>query len=233
MKLSFFIFCDKLVLEVIKMLENIEVLCHNCIKFKKEKIIYTDPFQLKNNYNDADLILITHSHYDHFSEKDIQKVKNENTVIGITEDLYDRTLELGFQKENIVIVKPNNTYQILGIEIKTIPAYNTNKQFHPKENNWVGYLLNLQGKVYYVAGDTDITEENKKVSCDVAFVPVGGTYTMNNKEAAQLVNQIKPEIAVPVHYGSIVGEEKDAKLFVQSLNQEIIGKILIKKGEER
>ena len=215
------------------MLDNIEVLCHNCIKFKEEKIIYTDPFQLKNNYNDADLILITHSHYDHFSEEDIQKVKNENTVICITEDLYDRTLELGFQKENIVIVKPHNTYEILGMEIKTIPAYNTNKKFHPKENNWVGYLLNLQGKVYYVAGDTDITEENKQVSCDVAFVPIGGTYTMDSKEATELVNQIKPEIAVPVHYGSVVGEEKDANIFVQSLDKAIMGKILIKKEEKR
>ena len=209
------------------MLENIEVLYHNCIKFKGEKIIYTDPFQLKNNYHDADMILITHSHYDHFSEEDIRKVKDENTIICITEDLYNRTIDLGFQKENVVIMKPNHTYQILGIEIKTIPAYNTNKKFHPKKNNWVEYILNLQGYTYYIAGDTDITEENKKISCDVAFVPVGGTYTMNSQEAADLVNQIKPSIVVPVHYGSIVGEERDAKMFVQSLDKEIVGKILM------
>lgn len=210
------------------MLENIEVLNHNCIKFNKEKVIYTDPFQLKNHYNDADIILITHSHYDHFSEEDIEKVRSENTIIGITEDLYDRTLELGFSKENIVIVEPNHSYQILGIKIETIPAYNISKKFHPKENNWVGYLLNLQGKIYYVAGDTDITEENKKVRCDVAFVPVGGTYTMDSKEATELVNEIKPSIAVPVHYGSVVGEEKDAEMFVQNLEEEIKGKILMK-----
>lgn len=210
------------------MLQNIEVLCHNCIKFNKEKIIYTDPFQLKNNYHDADVILITHSHYDHFSEEDIKRVKSKNTIICITRDLYDKTLALGFQKENIKIVKPNFTYQILGIEIKTVPAYNTNKKFHPKENDWVGYLINLQEYVYYIAGDTDITEENLKVSCDVAFVPVGGTYTMDSKEAAELINKITPQIAVPVHYGSIVGKEKDAKLFVQSLDKQIEGKILIK-----
>lgn len=210
------------------MLENIEVLCHNCIKFNGKKIIYTDPFQLKNNYYDADMILITHSHYDHFSEEDIKKVKKENTLICITEDLYDKTLQLGFQKENIVIVKPNNTYKILGIEIKTLPSYNINKKFHLKENSWVGYLLNLQGYTYYIAGDTDITEENKKVICDVAFVPVGGTYTMDSREAAELVNQIKPSIAVPVHYGSIVGEQKDAELFVHSLDKEIKGRILMK-----
>lgn len=211
------------------MLENVQVLCHNCIKFNIGKIIYTDPFQLRNSYYDADIILITHSHYDHFSEEDIQKVKNKNTIICITEDLYDKTLNLGFQKENIIIVEPNNTYQILGIKIETIPAYNTNKKFHSKENNWVGYLLNLQENTYYVAGDTDITEENKKVSCDVAFVPVGGTYTMDSKEAVELVNQIKPTIAVPVHYGSIVGEKRDAEMFIQDLDKKIEGRILIKK----
>ena len=163
------------------MLENIEVLNHNCIKFNKEKVIYTDPFQLKGTYHDADIILITHSHYDHFSEEDIEKVKNEATMICITEDLYDKTLALGFSKDNIIIVKPNQTYQILGIEVKTIPAYNRNKKFHPKESTWVGYLLNLQDTIYYIAGDTDITEENKKISCDVAFVPVGGTYTKRNR----------------------------------------------------
>lgn len=209
------------------MLENIEVLNHNCIKFQKEKIIYTDPFQLKNNYNDADIILITHSHYDHFSEEDINKVKKEDTVICITDDLYDKTLELGFSKDNIIIVKPNDEHKIFDIEIKTIPAYNTNKKFHPKENNWVGYVLNLNGTLYYVAGDTDITEENKNITCDVAFLPVGGTYTMNNKEAAELANIIKPKIAVPVHYGSIVGEQRDAELFIKGLDKEITGYILI------
>lgn len=210
------------------MLENVEVLNHNCIRFVSKKIIYTDPFQLVNVYHDADIILITHSHYDHFSEEDIQKVKNENTIICITEDLYDKTLNLGFKKENIAIMKPNHTYQILEFEIKTISAYNTNKKFHPKENNWIGYLLNLQGILYYIAGDTDITEENKKISCDIAFVPVGGTYTMTAKEAAELVNEINPSIAVPVHYGSVVGKREDALNFVQNLKPQIKGSILMK-----
>ena len=90
-------------------------------------------------------------------------------------------------------------------------------------------MLNLQGKVYYVAGDTDLTEENKKVNCDVAFVPVGGTYTMDSREATELVNEIRPTIAIPVHYGSVVGEEKDAEMFVQNLEEGIEGKILIGK----
>lgn len=209
------------------MLENIEVLNHNCIKFKEKKIIYTDPFQLKNNYNDADIILITHSHYDHFSEEDIKKVKKENTIICITDDLYDKTLKLGFKKENILVVEPNNEYQILGNHVKTVHAYNANKAFHPRENNWVGYLLNLYGNTYYIAGDTDIMEENKKVICDVAFVPVGGTYTMDGKEAAELINIIKPKVAVPVHYGSIVGKQEDAELFIRGLDEGITGKIIM------
>ena len=97
---------------------------------------------------------------------------------------------------------------VQGIKFETIPAYNTNKTFHPKENGWVGYIITLDDIRYYIAGDTDITEENKKVKCDVAFVPVGGTYTMNFKEAANLINEIKPKIAVPTHYGSVVGTNK-------------------------
>lgn len=199
------------------MIENFELLCHNCIRFLGENIIYTDPFKLEKNYSDADIILITHSHYDHFSEEDIIKVKKEDTKIVITDDLYDRTIELGFNKENIFIVRPNQNLEINNIKITTVPAYNVNKQFHPKENNWVGYILEIEDIKYYIAGDTDITEESKSISCDLAFVPVGGTYTMNGKEAATLVNEIKPKIAIPVHYGSIVGTKEDAIEFKENL----------------
>lgn len=203
------------------MLENIEVLCHNCIRFSGNTIIYTDPFKVKKTYLDANIILITHSHYDHFSEEDIQKVKKENTKIVITSDLYERTIELGFKKENIFVVSPNQNIEIDKIKIKTIPAYNINKSFHLKENNWVGYLIEINEIIYYIAGDTDITKENIKVKCDVAFVPVGGTYTMNGKEAAKLVNEIKPKIAVPVHYGCIVGTKEDAIEFKKELRNDI------------
>lgn len=209
------------------MLENIEVLYHSCIKFNFERTIYVDPYGLKESYNDADIILITHSHFDHFSEEDIEKVRKENTVILATNDLYGKLLDLNFKTENIIIVEPNNEYEVLGIKIQTIPSYNINKNFHPKENNWVGYLINIQDKVYYVAGDTDINEDNEKVKCDVSFVPVGGTYTMTAIEAATLVNKIKPEIAVPIHYGSVIGNTEDAKTFVQNLDSDIKGEILM------
>ena len=211
------------------MLKGIECLGHSTIKINKNnKIIYIDPYNISDGINDADYIFITHNHYDHFSEEDIKKVKNNETIIIIIEDLYTNTLKLGFNGMNIITVKPNENYQVEGIKFSTIPAYNTNKTFHPKENNWVGYIIELEGSKYYIAGDTDITEENKKVKCDVAFVPVGGTYTMDFKEAAHLINEIKPKIAVPIHYGSIVGTIQDATDFVKLLHPNIKGIILIK-----
>ena len=211
------------------MLKGIECLGHSTIKINKNnKIIYIDPYNISDGINDADYIFITHNHYDHFSEQDIKKVKNNETIIIITEDLYTNTLKSGFNGMNIITVKPNENYQVEGIKFSTIPAYNKNKTFHPKENNWVGYIIELEGGKYYIVGDTDITDENKKVKCDVAFVPVGGTYTMDFKEAAHLINEIKPKIAVPIHYGSIVGTKQDATDFVKLLHPNIKGIILIK-----
>jgi len=208
---------------------KIEVLCHSSIRIEGEdKIIYLDPYRIKEERNDADIIFITHSHYDHFSEEDINRVKNNNTQILLPKDLVEKTLELGFKKENVTVVMPNNSYNILDIEINTIPAYNINKQFHPKENNWVGYILKLEGKNIYVAGDTDITEENKNIKCDIALIPVGGTYTTDYKEAAELVNIIRPEIVIPMHYAEVVGTTEDATKFEELVNSNIQVDIQIK-----
>jgi len=210
------------------MLNNIEVLYHSSIRIKKEKTIYIDPFKIDRNYNDADIIFITHDHYDHYSEEDIDKVINENAVIVIPEELLTKVLKKGINKNAIITVEPNQKYMVQGIKFETVPAYNTNKIFHPKENGWVGYVIEINGIKYYIAGDTDITEENKKVKCDVAFVPVGGTYTMDFKEAAQLVNQIQPKVAVPIHYGSLVGTKQDAEEFIKLLHTNIKGVILMR-----
>ena len=210
------------------MLENIEVLYHSSIRINKEKTIYIDPFKIDRNYNDADIVFITHDHYDHYSEEDIDKVINENTTIIIPDELLTKLLRKGINKNAIITVEPNKNYMVQGIKFETISAYNTNKTFHPKENGWVGYIIIINGIRYYIAGDTDITEENKQVKCDVAFVPVGGTYTMDFKEAASLINEIKPKIAIPIHYGSIVGTEQDAIDFIRLLHPEIKGIILMK-----
>ena len=211
------------------MLENVEVLYHSSIKIKDNKIIYIDPFKIDKDYNDADIVFITHDHFDHYSEEDIDKVINENTIIIIPEELLTKILRKGINKNAVITVESNKEYMVQGIKFETIPAYNTNKTFHPKENGWVGYIIIINGIRYYIAGDTDITEENKQVKCDVAFVPVGGTYTMDFKEAASLINEIKSKIAIPIHYGSIVGTEQDAIDFIRLLHPEIKGIILMKK----
>ena len=208
------------------MLDNIEVLIHSSIKFSKDIIIYFDPYKINKDYHDADIIFITHSHYDHYSPLDIKKVIKDNTIIVCPKDVKEELLKLNIK--NIIEVVPNKDYEVLNIKFKTIPAYNINKNFHPKENNWIGYLINYNNVKYYIAGDTDITEENKNIICDVAFVPIGGTFTMDYKEAANLINEIQPKIAVPTHYGLIVGNKDDGIKFSKLLNNSIECKIYIK-----
>ena len=202
---------------------NIEINCHSSIKMKGEKIIYIDPFKIEKQTNDADIIFITHDHYDHYSEEDIDKLINKDTIIVAPE-----TVQVSYKSNEIVKVEPNKKYQVLGIKVETIPAYNINKQFHPKENKWVGYILQIEGKRYYIPGDTDITPENKQVKCDVAFIPIGGTYTTDSKEAADLINIIKPKTVIPMHYGCIVGSKEDEVKFKKLIDEDIQCEVLIK-----
>ena len=205
------------------MLEGIEINCHSSIKISKGKTIYVDPFKIERDTNDADIVLVTHDHYDHYSPEDIEKINNKETII-----VAPKTVKALSKMKNTVLVEPNNVYEVKGIKIETIPAYNVNKQFHPKDNQWVGYIIEIENIRYYIAGDTDVTSENKQVNCDVAFIPVGGTYTMNYTEAAELVNAIKPKIVVPTHYGDIVGEKDDGEKFKMLLDEDIECEILIK-----
>ena len=208
------------------MLEEVKINCHSSIKIKKNKTIYIDPFRIENVYQDADYIFITHSHYDHFSTKDILKVAKIDTVFVTVEETKSSLILMGIPDNQIVVVKPNNSYELQEIKFETVPAYNKNKKFHPKENEWVGYIINLGGTKYYIAGDTDDIEEIENIECDVAFLPIGGTYTMNAEEAANLANKIKANAVVPIHYGEIVGTQKDLEKFIKLTNKEI--KVLIK-----
>jgi L-ascorbate metabolism protein UlaG (beta-lactamase superfamily) len=190
--------------------------------------MYVDPYKIEGEPHDADIIFCTHTHTDHFSEEDILKVKHDKTILVGTEDCLIKAMKLGFDEANIRIVEPNEKYEVLGIGIETVPAYNIEKNYHPKENNWVGYILEINDIHYYIAGDTDLTQETKAVTCDVAFVPVGGRYTMNAKEAASLINTIEPQIAIPIHYGDIIGSIDDAELFKKLVKENIEVKIFIK-----
>ena len=209
------------------MLEGIEVLTHSSIKIEKEKTIYFDPFQIDKNYMDADYIFITHEHYDHFSPEDIMKILNNDTKIIMPESMNKNDDLYNFENNQIIFVEPNKEYIIDNLKFETIPSYNIGKPFHPKNNNWVGYIVTIDNYRYYIAGDTDVTEENSKISCDVAFLPVGGKYTMDYTEASKLANTIKPEIAIPTHYGSIVGKSKDGMSFAKLLDVDIKYKIYI------
>ena len=184
--------------------------------------IYFDPIKMDRKY-DADYIFITHSHYDHFSKEDILNIKNDNTVIIGPYDIYDKCLEMGFSKDKVIKVKPCEEYDYGVIRFKTVYAYNLNKTFHLKESNWVGYVLEFEGKKYYIAGDTDVIMDNLSVlkNIDVAFIPIGGVYTMDALEAAGYVNNIKPKEVVPIHYGMVVGDEKDLKQFILNVSSDI------------
>ena len=195
-------------------LKNVKLFCHSSIKLDGSKKVYIDPYKIDEDYHDADFVLCTHTHFDHYSPEDIEKVCNKNTIVIAPSD-----------EQGIIKVIPNVKYEIEGLKFKTTYAYNINKEFHPKENNWVGYIIELDDKKYYIAGDTDNVPEIKEIECDVAFIPIGGTYTMNKEEAAELAKTLKAKKIVPTHYGLIVGEKTDGEEFakkVKNKNVEVL-----------
>lgn len=192
----------------------IDVFIQNCIRIRDDqKTLYIDPFKMPEAPHDADLIFVTHDHYDHFSPEDIAKVSREGTVLIVPEKMKTKAAEAAALVSRIETVSPNGSYTIEGVSFDTVRAYNNLKPFHPKSADWVGYIISAGGKRIYIAGDTDLTKDIRDVVCDIALVPIGGTYTMDAKKAAELINILKPEIAIPTHYGSIVGKKEDAAVF--------------------
>lgn len=190
-------------------------------------VIYFDPFRITEAKNDADFIFVTHSHFDHLSAEDIAKTANENTVFVMPESIVNDALEIGIAEQKIVALKPCDKTEVAGLEIEAVPAYNTNKPMHKKEYGWLGFVVTVDGERIYVCGDTDVIDEGIAVDCDVAFVPVGGTYTMDYAEAADFVNQMEPKRVVPYHYGSIVGDKDMGEKFAELVNDGIEVELLI------
>ncbi|MCR5847757.1 MAG: MBL fold metallo-hydrolase [Lachnospiraceae bacterium] len=196
------------------MTNNIEVFTQNSIRITGDKyVIYVDPFKMEEEPKNANYIFVTHDHYDHFSPNDIEKVANEETILVVPEKMLKKAKEAEGIVKEIFTVKPGTYHELDSLEFETVPSYNIMKPFHLKSAEWVGYILHVNGKRIYIAGDTDEIPEAKQVKCDIAMVPIGGTYTMDAKKAADLINIIRPEVAIPTHYGSIVGSPKDAEVF--------------------
>ena len=209
-------------------ISNIEVFTQSSIRIRcGAGTVYADPFHMKISPHDADIVLITHDHYDHFSPEDLAKVINPATILVVPEKLADKAAAFSAQVKAIETVLPGQQYQIAGLSLETVPSYNRIKPFHPKKNGWVGYLLDLDGQRVFIAGDTDKTKENSTVQCDIALVPVGGKFTMDAKEAADLINTIRPTVAIPTHYGTIVGKKSDGERFASLVDPAIETMIIL------
>ena len=204
------------------MTENIEVFTQSSIRITDgERRIYIDPFQMREAPKDADFILITHDHYDHFSPEDIEKVSNGKSILVVPAKMIPQAEKLAPIVGEIHSVMPGEHYGISGLEFDTVAAYNNLKPFHPKSAGWVGYILKTSGQRIYIAGDTDMNRDNRDVKCDVALVPIGGKFTMDANKAAEFINTIKPDVAIPTHYGSIVGKKEDANVFASGVKAPI------------
>ena len=202
---------------------------------KNSSVIYIDPYNISEGSEKADFILLTHSHYDHCSLADINKIIKEGTKIICPADCQSRINKVDVPIK-MEIVSPGEELVFGNLKISTFPAYNTDKTFHPKEEGWVGYVVKINNVIIYHAGDTDKIEEmknltgyNKPENKFIALLPVGGRYTMTADEAAEAANAIKPFLAIPMHYGSIVGTKEDAEEFVKECEEAKISAQILEK----
>lgn len=215
---------------------EIKWLGHAGFMVKNKSVIYIDPFNIGEGREKADIILITHSHYDHCSLADIEKIVKDGTKLFFPVDCQSviGRIKIPVKME---IVQPLQEVNLGGVKISTLPAYNIDKNFHPKNESWVGYVIKMNGVVIYHAGDTDLIpemknltgfgQENKKL---IALLPVGGTYTMNSEEAFDAAKIIKPFLAIPMHYNSIVGTKEDAIEFQEMCKDEEINAEILEKS---
>ncbi len=201
--------------------EKIVWLGHASFRIDGEKTVYFDPYQISPGL-EADVILISHEHFDHCSPEDVAKIQKSDTII-VTEKGSVSKLS-GDVRE----IKPGETLTLDGVKIEAVPSYNANKEFHPKKNGWLGFVVELNGVRIYHAGDTDYIPEMTDYNADIAFLPVSGSFVMTAEEAAEAALAIKPQIAIPMHYGSVVGTDKDAENFKNALEGKVDVMILPK-----
>ena len=202
--------------------KNIHWLGHDTFKITGERVIYFDPFRIATP-DKADIIFITHDHFDHLSVDDIKKLQGPSTTIVAPPDCKKKL------SGNVISLSAGEKATVQGVGVEAVAAYNTNKKFHPRSNGWVGYIITVGTARVYHAGDTDRIAEMKSVKADIALLPVSGTYVMTADEAAQAALDIHPQVAIPMHYGAEVGTTDDAKKFKTLLEGKV--DVLIKSKE--
>ena len=183
-------------------------------------IIYVDPYQIDEEIHDADFIFITHDHYDHFSLESINKILQRETAF-VVPIAMDKKVRKNTAVGINYPVEPGKAYEVNGLSFETVAMYNKLKPFHPKKSGWCGYIIDVSGTRIYIAGDIDDIDEAKAVKCDIAMIPIGGFYTMNYKEGARLINNMKPKVAIPTHYGTAVGSPTDGESFAKLVDKDI------------
>ncbi len=202
--------------------KKIHWLGHDAFRLEGSTTVYFDPFQITTT-RPADLILISHDHFDHCSPEDVAKILRDDTTI-ITD-----ASSAGKLKGDVRVVAPGDRIEVKGVDIEVLPAYNTDKEFHPQKAAMLSFIVTLDGVRYYHAGDTDLIPEMKGVDVDIAFLPVSGTYVMTAEQAVEAAKTIKTKVAIPMHYGAIVGSEADAISFKKALEGKL--KVVVLKKE--
>lgn len=200
---------------------RIHWLGHDAVRIDGPVTIYFDPYKISGGPQ-ADLILISHDHYDHCSPEDIEKIAGPETIIVTVKSCLTKL------SGRTKVVTPGDTLTVKGIPIKVVPAYNVDKKFHPRVNRWLGFIVEVDGVKVYHAGDTDRIPEMDEIETDIAFLPVSGTYVMTAEEAAEAALTIKPALAIPMHYGTLVGNAADAERFKQLLEGKVPVRIMKK-----
>lgn len=199
---------------------KIEHLGHDAFRLTGNKTIYIDPYKLTAPQLPADIVLVTHTHFDHCSPSDLAIVCTSQTVIYATADCSESLKQIPVRITHKIVV-PNAKYEFEGIKIRTIPAYNIGKKFHPRESNWVGYFVEFEGETFYHTGDSDLIPEMEGLEPDYAFLPVSGVYVMDAAEAAEAYRLIRPRKGVfPMHYGVVAGTKADAEKFLELIKNQ-------------
>lgn len=202
-------------------MKNFFVNTRSSIKITGTKTIYFDPLEIQGEPHDADMVFITHEHYDHFSPDDIRKVNKQDTKMIVPMVMLEMVREKEFIVADIQGISPFQKENFDGVKCQGIPAYNIGKPFHPRSNDWLSYLVELDGTAYYAMGDTDVTLEAMEVEADVVFVPIGGKYTMDATEAAEFINAKQPGLVVPIHYADVTACETFKGLLSPELKCEV------------